>query len=158
MQLPPGGGGLGGIVVMSGYLPHSSGFTISPGLESMPVFHGHGELEPLVQPDITRASCNVAISGRGRGRLDYRLVTYPNLGHLVSLGSRRTCHQGHVIINVAVWVEHRHKRVAGPAPGALCYVVDLSRPGLAQNTHPRRLWYKIHLQACPYGQNQQFLC
>jgi hypothetical protein len=31
-------------------------------------------------------------------------------------------------------------------------------PSLAQNTHPRRLPYKIYLRACPYGQNQEFLC
>jgi predicted esterase len=71
---------------MSGYLPHSSGFAISPGLESTPVFHGHGKLDPLVRPDATRTSCNVAISGRGKGGMDYRLETYPNLGHSVSPG------------------------------------------------------------------------
>ncbi len=86
MQLPPGGGRLGGIVVMSGYLPQSSGFAISPGLESTPVFHGHGKSDLLVRPDTAQESCNVAISGRGRGGMDYRLVTYPNLGHLVSPG------------------------------------------------------------------------
>jgi hypothetical protein len=70
---------------MSGYLPHSSGFAISPGFESTPVFHGHGKSDPLVwPPDVAWESCNVAISGRGRGRMDYRLVTYSNLGHLVS--------------------------------------------------------------------------
>jgi predicted esterase len=71
---------------MSGYLLHSSGIAISPGLESTPVFHGHGKSDPLVRPDAARESCNLAISGRGRSGMDYRLVTYPNLGHLVSPG------------------------------------------------------------------------
>ncbi len=62
MQLPPGWGRLGGIIVMSGYLPHSSGFAISPGLESMPVFYGHGKSDPLVRPDTARESCNVAVA------------------------------------------------------------------------------------------------
>ncbi len=84
MQLPLGGGRLGGIVVMSGYLPHSSGFAIPPRFESMPVFHRHDESDLLVRPDAARESCDVAISGRGRGRMDYRWVTYPNLGHSVS--------------------------------------------------------------------------
>jgi predicted esterase len=71
---------------MSGYLPHSSGSAISPGLESTPVFHGHGKSDLLIPPDAARESCDVAISGRGRGKMDYRLVTYPNLGHSVSPG------------------------------------------------------------------------
>ena len=84
MQLPPGGGRLGGVVVMSGYLPHSSGFVISPGLESTPVFHGHGESDPLVGLDAARESRDVVTSGRGG--TDYRLVTYPGLAHSVSPG------------------------------------------------------------------------
>jgi predicted esterase len=88
MMLPPGGsmgggGRLGGIVVMSGYLPHSSGFVVSPGLESTPVFHGHGESDPLVRPDTARESRDVVTGGGGT---DYRLVMYPNLGHSVSPG------------------------------------------------------------------------
>jgi hypothetical protein len=39
--------------------------------------------------------------------------------------------------------------------GVLCCVVDLSLPSPAQHTHPHRLWYKIYLQAHPYGQNQR---
>jgi lysophospholipase-2 len=82
MQLSSETGRLGGIVVMSGYLPHSSGFVISPGLESTPVFHGHGESDALVGLDAARESRDVVTSGRGG--TDYRLVTYPNLAHSVS--------------------------------------------------------------------------
>jgi predicted esterase len=72
-----GGGRLRGIVVMSGYLPHSSCFAMSPGLESTPVFQGHGTLNPLMCPDAARESRGIVTSGRGG--TDYRLVTYPNL-------------------------------------------------------------------------------
>jgi hypothetical protein len=61
---------------MSGYLPHSSHFAISPRLESTPVFHRHSKLDPLVWPDATQESWDVAISGMGRGGMDYRLVPY----------------------------------------------------------------------------------
>jgi hypothetical protein len=71
---------------MSGYLPHSSSFAISPGLESMPVFHRHGKSDPLVWPNAVRESCDLAISKRRRGRMDYRRMTYLNLGYLVSPG------------------------------------------------------------------------
>jgi hypothetical protein len=40
--------------------------------------------------------------------------------------SPRLCYY---IITMAVWAEHRHKRIAGPAPGVLCCVVDLPWPG-----------------------------
>lgn len=72
---------LGGIVIMSGYLPHSSAFTISPGLEHTPIFHGHGESDPLVRLDAARESHEMVTNGRGG--TDYRLVTYPNLAHSV---------------------------------------------------------------------------
>lgn len=82
MQLSSDGGRLGGIAIMSGYLPHSSGFVISPGLENTPIFHGHGISDPLVNVSAANDSRDVVASGRGG--TDYRLVTYPNLGHSVS--------------------------------------------------------------------------
>ena len=39
-------GALAGIVVLSGYLPAASQFTIAPGLEQVPVWHGHYEVHP----------------------------------------------------------------------------------------------------------------
>jgi lysophospholipase-2 len=82
MQLSSEGGRLAGIALMSGYLPHSSGFAISPGLESTPIFHGHGTSDPLVRLDAANDSRDVVT--RERGATDYRLVTYPNLAHSVS--------------------------------------------------------------------------
>jgi lysophospholipase-2 len=84
MQLPPGGGRLGGIIVMSGYLPHSSGFVISRGLESTPVFHGHGLSDQLVRPGAARDSRDAVVAAYGGGGTDYRLVEYPGLAHSVS--------------------------------------------------------------------------
>jgi hypothetical protein len=79
-----GGGRLGDIITMRECLPYSSGFAISPRLESTPVFHGHGKWGPLVRPDAAQKSCDVVTSWMGRP--DYRLVMYPNLGHLVLPG------------------------------------------------------------------------
>ncbi|KAL3777324.1 hypothetical protein ACHAW5_005960 [Stephanodiscus triporus] len=82
MQLSPEGGRLGGIALLSGYLPHSSGFVVSPGLEGTPIFHGHGESDPLVRLEAANDSRDVVTSIKGG--TDYRLVTYPNLAHSVS--------------------------------------------------------------------------
>eukprot|EP00559_Dactyliosolen_fragilissimus_P001051 CAMPEP_0184859904 /NCGR_PEP_ID=MMETSP0580-20130426/4867_1 /TAXON_ID=1118495 /ORGANISM="Dactyliosolen fragilissimus" /LENGTH=220 /DNA_ID=CAMNT_0027356777 /DNA_START=313 /DNA_END=978 /DNA_ORIENTATION=- len=43
---------LAGIVVMSGYLPHSAGFKITPDLENTPILHCHGTADPLVRYDM----------------------------------------------------------------------------------------------------------
>jgi lysophospholipase-2 len=78
---------LAGIVIMSGYLPHSSGFTITPGLEHTPIFHGHGESDPLIKVEYARESCNLVTNnggGKGGGATNYQLVTYPNLAHSIS--------------------------------------------------------------------------
>lgn len=73
---------LAGIVLMSGYLPHSSGFTITPGLENTPIFHGHGESDPLIKLEYARESCELVTNEKGA--TDYQLVTYPNLAHSIS--------------------------------------------------------------------------
>jgi len=38
-----------GILVMSGYLPGSNHFKLTPGLEDVPVLHCHGTSDPVVQ-------------------------------------------------------------------------------------------------------------
>ena len=42
---------LAGVLVLSGYLPGASQFTITKGLESTPVLHCHGSSDPVVIPD-----------------------------------------------------------------------------------------------------------
>jgi hypothetical protein len=83
MKLSMEGGRLGGIALMREYLPHSSGFVVSPGLEGTPVFHGHGESDPLVGLEAANNSWDAITSKKSV--TNYQLVTYPNLAHLVSL-------------------------------------------------------------------------
>lgn len=40
---------LAGLVVLSGYLPAAQRFRLTPGLEDIPVFHGHGAADPMVR-------------------------------------------------------------------------------------------------------------
>ena len=40
---------LAGLVVLSGYLPAAQRFRLTPGLEDIPVFHGHGSADPMVR-------------------------------------------------------------------------------------------------------------
>ena len=84
MQLPTTDGcdePLAGIVVMSGYLPHSSAFTISNGLEKTPIFHGHGEVDPLVRLENAEESKSTVME---KGATDYTLKTYAGLAHSVN--------------------------------------------------------------------------
>jgi len=78
MQLPTK---LAGIVVMSGYLPHSSAFNISNGLEKTPIFHGHGEGDPLVRLENAEESKSTVME---KGATDYTLKTYAGLAHSVN--------------------------------------------------------------------------
>ena len=72
---------LAGILVMSGYLPHSSAFTISSGLEKTPIFHGHGEGDPLVRLENAEESKSTVME---KGATDYTLKTYSGLAHSVN--------------------------------------------------------------------------
>jgi lysophospholipase-2 len=78
MQLPSEAGPLGGIVMMSGYLPHASGFHITPGSENTPIFHGHGAVDPLVRIDAAKESQTHVT---GVGAKDYNLKIYEGLAH-----------------------------------------------------------------------------
>lgn len=46
---------LAGLLVLSGYLAGAKEFTLTPGLESVPVFHGHGTSDPMVSACICNA-------------------------------------------------------------------------------------------------------
>ncbi|KAL7487833.1 hypothetical protein ACHAW6_013394 [Cyclotella cf. meneghiniana] len=78
MQLPPEAGPLAGIVMMSGYLPHASGFRITPGSEDTPIFHAHGAVDPLVQ--ITAAKESQSLVNE-KGAKNYKLKIYDGLAH-----------------------------------------------------------------------------
>jgi len=82
MQLPAvDGPPLAGIVVLSGYLPHSSGFNISAGLEGTPIWHGHGAADPLVRMEAAQESKKVVTE---RGATDYTFKSYAGLAHSVN--------------------------------------------------------------------------
>lgn len=82
MQLPAADGPpLAGIVVMSGYLPHASGFKISDGLEHTPIWHGHGAADPLVRMEAANESKSTVME---RGATDYAFKSYPGLAHSVN--------------------------------------------------------------------------
>ncbi len=61
---------------MREYLPHSSGFVVSPGLEGTPIFHGHSKSDPLVGLESTNNSRDAVTYNKSV--TDYRLTTYPN--------------------------------------------------------------------------------
>lgn len=78
MQLPSK---LAGIVVMSGYLPHESGFNIANGLQDTPIWHGHGAADPLVRITAANESQSAV---KAKGATNYTLKTYPGLAHSVN--------------------------------------------------------------------------
>ena len=78
MQLPSK---LAGIVIMSGYLPHESGFTIANGLDDTPIWHGHGAADPLVRITAANESQSAV---KAKGATNYTLKTYPGLAHSVN--------------------------------------------------------------------------
>jgi dienelactone hydrolase len=80
MQLAEGSK-LAGIVIMSGYLPHESGFTVSPGFEDTPIFHGHGVSDPLVRITAAHESQSAV---QASGATKYQLKEYPGLAHSVN--------------------------------------------------------------------------
>lgn len=72
---------LAGIVVLSGYLPAASKFTVTPGLEGVPLWHGHGDQDPMVRPDLATKSKDAVIA---KGLKSYDLHYYP-IGHTVDM-------------------------------------------------------------------------
>lgn len=72
---------LAGIVIMSGYLPHESGFNIANGLHDTPIWHGHGAADPLVRITAANESQSAV---KAKGATNYTLKTYPGLAHSVN--------------------------------------------------------------------------
>lgn len=72
---------IGGIVVMSGYLPAAKQFTVQDGSRDVPIFHGHGESDPMVTVNMARKSKELVTQ---KGATNYKLKTYPGLVHSVS--------------------------------------------------------------------------
>jgi lysophospholipase-2 len=72
---------LAGVVVLSGYLPAASKVAVTPGLEDMPVWHGHGTQDMLVRPELATKSQEAV---QGKGLRNYKLTTYP-IAHTVDM-------------------------------------------------------------------------
>lgn len=72
---------LGGIVLMSGYLPCSQQFKITPGLEDTPILHCHGTSDPMVQHAMAIRSREHVVE---RGSTSYELKSYNGVQHTVS--------------------------------------------------------------------------
>lgn len=81
--------GLGGIVVMSGYLPRSSGFTIAPGSEKTPILHCHGKEDsvvPVQAAALGRERVSSLLKEMGAwNENSYEVKTYAGLDHSVSI-------------------------------------------------------------------------
>lgn len=73
---------LAGIVIMSGYLPAKSQFQITPGLESTPIMHCHGESDPMIQLQMAKKSVETV---KEMGATDYTFKTYRGLTHSVNM-------------------------------------------------------------------------
>ena len=85
MQLERPDQKLGGVVLMSGYLPPASKFTITPGFESVPILHCHGTQDMLVASSMADKSKAVV---EEKGATDYTYRKYP-IGHTVSMDELR---------------------------------------------------------------------
>ena len=89
-QQPSKGLELGGIVVMSGYLPRSKQFTVANGSESTPILHCHGEQDsvvPVQAAEISRDRVSSLVKEMGGEDDDelYKVKTYSDLDHSVSM-------------------------------------------------------------------------
>jgi len=69
-----------GIVVMSGYLAAAAQFKLTPELKDVPIFHGHGQMDPMVQYPMAQKTQSRLMEA---GVLNYELKTYP-IQHTVS--------------------------------------------------------------------------
>ena len=82
LQLPEATQKLGGILVMSGYLPGANSFCLTDGLCSTPVCHLHGEADPVVRLEWAKRT---ELGLRAKGVELYELRTYPGVQHSISM-------------------------------------------------------------------------
>lgn len=82
LQLPEGSQKLGGILVMSGYLPGANSFQLTDGLGSTPVCHLHGEADPVVRLEWAKRT---EMGLKSKGVEMYELRTYPGVQHSISM-------------------------------------------------------------------------
>mmetsp|Transcript_8273 Transcript_8273/g.10838 ORF Transcript_8273/g.10838 Transcript_8273/m.10838 type:complete len:344 (-) Transcript_8273:33-1064(-) len=80
MQMKSADQKLAALVIMSGYLPAASKFTITPGLEPTPILHCHGSQDMMVNPIMAQKSKAAVLA---KGALEYTHKTYP-IAHTVS--------------------------------------------------------------------------
>ena len=74
---------LGGVLVMSGYLPKEHAFVMTElGLDT-PVLHCHGNVDPLVIPQFAEESRTKVLAGGHRA--GYELRTYSGLAHSANM-------------------------------------------------------------------------
>lgn len=73
-----------GIVMLSGYLPNSKGFRITPGLEDTPVLHCHGAADPMVRYVMALKTQQHLMAGE-KGATNYTLKEYAGVMHTVSI-------------------------------------------------------------------------
>lgn len=86
MQLATPEHRLGGILIMSGYLPCASQFTIHPGLEATPILHLHGKMDPLVRISMAERSREYTTN---KGATNYILKSFDGLQHSVNMDELR---------------------------------------------------------------------
>jgi len=82
MQLPSPQHKLGGVLIMSGYLPCAAQFNIQNGLETTPILHLHGKMDPLVKHSMAeRSREHVTVKGAS----NYILKSFATLTHSVNM-------------------------------------------------------------------------
>jgi lysophospholipase-2 len=78
--------GLGGICILSGYLPCAAQFAIRPGLQDTPILHLHGKMDPLVRHTMAEKSREYVTA---KGATNYVLKSYDGLQHTVNMEELR---------------------------------------------------------------------
>jgi lysophospholipase-2 len=99
---------LGGLIVLSGYMPGTDVFQLTPGLEDVPIIHCHGKADEVVAYERALESKEFLLS---RGVTAYRFVAIEGMGHTVSLSVLEAC-----IDFIKVHLAHDDALVVQPKP------------------------------------------